>query len=51
MLAGNVGEFWIFSAESYQSVGRIVSWMMFLLGSLAAIVGLVALVAVAVRRR
>ncbi|HUG06140.1 MAG TPA: hypothetical protein VMQ78_06355 [Candidatus Limnocylindria bacterium] len=50
MLVGNVGEFWIFSAESYTSVARNVSWMMFLLGSLAAIVGLVALVAVLARR-
>jgi hypothetical protein len=44
MLAGNVGEFWIFSGESYTSVARNVSWMTFLLGTLAAVVGLVALV-------
>ena len=43
MLAGNVGEFWIFSAESYQSVVRLASWMTFLVGTLVAIVGLVAL--------
>ncbi len=42
-----VGEFWIFSGESYASVARNVSWMTFLLGTLAAVVGLVAL---AVRR-
>lgn len=47
MLAGNVGEFWISSGESYASVARNVSWMTFLLGTLAAVVGLVAL---AVRR-
>jgi hypothetical protein len=43
MLAGSVGEFWIFSAESYQSVVRLVSWLTFLFGTLVAIVGLVAL--------
>jgi hypothetical protein len=43
MLAGNVGEFWVFSEESYQSVARNASWTMFLLGTLAAIVGLLAL--------
>ena len=47
MLAGSVGEFWIFSAESYQSLVRLASWMTFLFGTLAAVVGLVAL---AVRR-
>ena len=47
MLAGNVGEFWIFSGESYASVVRNVSWTAFLFGTLAAVVGLVVL---AVRR-
>jgi hypothetical protein len=47
MVVGNVGEFWVFSEESYASVARNLSWLTFLLGALAAIVGLVAL---AVRR-
>ena len=47
MLAGNVGEFWVFSEESYASAVRNLSWLTFLLGALAAIVGLIAL---AVRR-
>ena len=45
MLGGNAGEFWIFSGESYASVARNVSWMTFLLGTLGAVVGLVALAA------
>jgi hypothetical protein len=47
MFAGNVGEFWIFSEESYSSAARNLSWLTFLLGGLGAIVGLIAL---AVRR-
>ena len=47
MLMGNVGEFWVFSEESYASAVRNLSWFTFLLGALAAIVGLIAL---AVRR-
>jgi hypothetical protein len=47
MLAGNVGEFWIFSGESYASVARNLSWTTFLLGTLATVVGIVVL---AVRR-
>jgi hypothetical protein len=47
MLAGNVGEFWIFSEASYASAARNLSWLTFLLGALIAIVGLIAL---AVRR-
>jgi hypothetical protein len=47
MLVGNVGEFWMFSEESYASVARNLSWLTFLIGALAAIVGLIAL---AVRR-
>ncbi len=42
MVAGSAGEFWIFSAESYQSAVRLVSWMIFLLGTLGAIVGFIA---------
>ena len=43
MLVGNVGEFWIFSEESYSSAARNLSWFTFLLGALAAIVGFLAL--------
>jgi hypothetical protein len=43
MLLGNVGEFWIFSTESYASAARNLSWLSFLLGTLAAMVGLIAL--------
>jgi hypothetical protein len=43
MLVGNVGEFWIFSEESYASVVRNLSWLTVLVGALAAIVGLIAL--------
>ena len=43
MLAGSVGEFWIFSADSYQSATRLLSWTTFLLGTLATVIGLVAL--------
>jgi len=43
MLAGNVGEFWIFSEQSYSSAARNLSWLTFLLGALIAIVGLIAL--------
>ena len=44
MLAGNVGEFWIFSQDSYSSATRNLSWLTFLLGALTAIVGFFALV-------
>ena len=30
--AGSVGEFWVFSDESYVGAGRNASWMLFLLG-------------------
>ena len=43
MLAGSAGEFWIFSAESYQSAVRLASWLTFLVGTLVAIAGLIAL--------
>ena len=43
MLAGNVGEFWIFSEASYASVERNLSWLTFLVGALVSIVGLIAL--------
>lgn len=51
MIAGNIGEFWVFSAESYQSAVRIASWMMFLVGTLSAVVGLVALAVRYLRNR
>ena len=52
MFVGNVGEFWIFSEASYASAARNLSWFMFLLGALGAIVGLVALaVSVPLRHR
>lgn len=50
MLVGNVGEFWIFSEESYASAARNLSWLTFLIGALFAIVGLIALIAMGVRR-
>jgi hypothetical protein len=43
MLAGNVGEFWVFSQDSYSSPTRNLSWLTFLMGALAAIVGFFAL--------
>jgi hypothetical protein len=43
MFVGNVGEFWIFSEASYASVERNLSWLTFLLGAVAAIVGFFAL--------
>jgi len=43
MLAGNVGEFWIFSQDSYASATRNLSWFTFLLGALAAIAAFFAL--------
>lgn len=53
MLAGNVGEFWVFSGVSYGSVARNAAWTTFLLGTLAALVGLAALAVrlLVVRRR
>ena len=30
--AGSVGEFWVFSDESYEGAGWNASWMLFLLG-------------------
>lgn len=39
MMMGNFAEFWIFTAESYAGVGRNVSWMTFLLGTLIMLIG------------
>jgi hypothetical protein len=43
MLAGNLGEFWIFSQDSYSSATRNLSWLTFLAGALVTIAGLIAL--------
>ena len=32
LMAGNMGEFWLFSDQSYEGVGRNASWGLFLLG-------------------
>ncbi len=32
LMAGNMGEFWVFSDQSYEGVGRNASWGLFLLG-------------------
>jgi hypothetical protein len=37
--AGSVGEFWLFSDQSYEGVGRNASWMLFLLGHLVLVIG------------
>jgi hypothetical protein len=50
MLVGNIGEFWIFSGESYASAARNLSWFTFLLGALATILGFFALAARTLRR-
>jgi hypothetical protein len=34
---GNVGEFWLFSAEPYSSAARLLSWSTFLLGALVSL--------------
>ncbi len=39
MMLGNFAEFWIFTAESYEGVGRNASWMTFLLGLLIMLLG------------
>jgi hypothetical protein len=41
MVAGSVGEFWIFSAQSYTGPGRNASWVLFLLGHLVLAIGTV----------
>src|SRR5918997_5781000 len=41
MVAGSVGEFWIFSAQSYEGFGRNASWGLFLLGHLVLAIGTV----------
>jgi hypothetical protein len=37
LVLGNVGEFWLFSAESYSSAARLLSWSTFLLGALVSL--------------
>ena len=37
--AGNVGEFWVFSDQSYVGAGRNASWTLFLLGHLVLVIG------------
>ncbi len=39
ILAGNVGEFWVFTARSYSDSARNASWGIFLLGALLLFVG------------
>ena len=41
MVAGSVGEFWIFSAQSYTGPGRNASWVLFLLRHLVLAIGTV----------
>jgi hypothetical protein len=41
MVAGSVGEFWVFSAQSYDGPGRNASWTLFLLGHLVLAIGTV----------
>jgi hypothetical protein len=38
--AGSVGEFWLFSDQSYEGVGRNASWALFLLGHLVLVIGI-----------
>jgi hypothetical protein len=37
--AGSVGEFWVFSDQSYVGAGRNASWILFLLGHLVLVIG------------
>ena len=37
--AGSVGEFWVFSDQSYVGAGRNASWTLFLLGHLVLVIG------------
>jgi hypothetical protein len=37
--AGSVGEFWVFSDQSYEGAGRNASWILFLLGHLVLVIG------------
>jgi drug/metabolite transporter (DMT)-like permease len=37
--AGNVGEFWVFSDQSYVGAGRNASWALFLIGHLVLAIG------------
>ena len=38
IVAGNVGEFWLFTARSYSDSARNTSWAMFLLGGMLLVV-------------
>ena len=39
IIAGSVGEFWVFSDQSYEGAGRNASWILFLLGHLVLVIG------------
>jgi hypothetical protein len=39
IIAGSVGEFWVFSDQSYEGAGRNASWVLFLLGHPVLAVG------------
>jgi hypothetical protein len=39
IIAGNLGEFWVFSDESYEGAGRNASWALFLLGHPVLVIG------------
>ena len=39
ILAGNVGEFWVFTSRSYSDSARNVSWGLFVFGGLLLVVG------------
>ena len=39
IIAGNVGEFWLFTSRSYSDSARNVSWGLFVLGGLLLVVG------------
>jgi hypothetical protein len=37
LVLGSLGEFWLFSADSYTSAARLLSWSTFLLGALVSL--------------
>jgi hypothetical protein len=39
ILAGNVGEFWVFTSRSYSDSARNVSWGLFMAGGLLLVIG------------
>lgn len=39
MIVGNWAEFWLFSEQSYEGIGRNLSWMAFLIGMLMMLIG------------